>query len=228
MFFSDFVQILHPIIGGASNQAAFVRTLFETIVTEEGQSTLDEQSEITYRSYFNGNTGISKIAKKVLPYIEPAYFVEYIEQFSDETTVSLCDSFSEHLPEINKLNVGTQLANMFSTILKEAASTKRKSASKDTQQRIYKEPHEIFSDRVLASGQVLSDTWKETVEQMAKGIRKTEQEEAVVVNNNAPSDDDDRAVNSAESKVQIIEKATVVNQYGENCVHIDHVDTFKL
>lgn len=228
MFFSDFVQILHPIIGGASNQAAFVRTLFETIITEEGQSTLDEQSEITYRSYFNGNTGISKIAKKVLPYIDPENFVEYIEQFSDETTVSLCDRFREYLPEINNLNVGTQLANLFSTILKEAASTKRKSASKDTQQRIYKEPHEIFSDRVLASGQVLSDTWKETVEQMAKGMGKNDQEDAEVVVDNAPAVDDDRTANGTESKVQIIEKATVVNQYGENCVHIGHVDTFKL
>ena len=117
---------------------------------------------------------------------------------------------------------------MFSTILKEAASTKRKSASKDTQQRIYKEPHEIFSDRVLASGQVLSDTWKETVEQMAKGMGKNDQEDAEVVVDNAPAGDDDRTANGTESKVQIIEKATVVNQYGENCVHIGHVDTFKL
>ena len=53
MEFKDFVQILHPIIGGSSSQGAFVKTLFEVIVTEDGQSALDEQSEVTYRSYFN-------------------------------------------------------------------------------------------------------------------------------------------------------------------------------
>ena len=50
MEFKDFVQTLHPIIGGSSNQGAFVKTLFDVIVTDEGQSAVDEQSEVTYRS----------------------------------------------------------------------------------------------------------------------------------------------------------------------------------
>lgn len=42
MDFKTFAQLLYPIIGGASNQAAFVKTLFDTMVTEEGQTTEDE------------------------------------------------------------------------------------------------------------------------------------------------------------------------------------------
>lgn len=129
MEFKDFVKILHPIIGGASCQAAFVRTLFDVIVTEDGQSALDEQTEVTYRSYFNGQTGISRIAKKISPYIETENFVSYIHEFSDETVSSLCDSFREYLPEIDGFNAGRQLADLFLSILKNAAGTKRKSST---------------------------------------------------------------------------------------------------
>lgn len=127
MEFKDFVQILHPIIGGSSKQGAFVKTLFDVIITEEGQSALEEQSDVTYRSYFNGGTGISRIAKKISPYIETENFVSYIHDFSDETVSTLCDSFREYLPEIDNFNAGRQLADLFLSILKAAAGAKRKS-----------------------------------------------------------------------------------------------------
>lgn len=41
MEFKDFAQMLYPIIGGSSSQGKFVRALFESIVTEEGQSALE-------------------------------------------------------------------------------------------------------------------------------------------------------------------------------------------
>lgn len=133
MEFKDFVQILHPIIGGSSSQAAFTKTLFDVLVTEDGQSAVDEPTETTYRSYFNGQTGISRIAKKISPYIETENFVSYIHEFSDETVSSLCDSFRKYLPAIDGFNAGRQLADLFLSILKTAAETKRKSpaSSKD-------------------------------------------------------------------------------------------------
>ena len=133
MEFKDFVQILHPILGGSSSQAAFTKTLFDVLVTEDGQSAVDEPTETTYRSYFNGQTGISRIAKKISPYIETENFVSYIHEFSDETVSSLCDSFRKYLPAIDGFNAGRQLADLFLSILKTAAETKRKSpaSSKD-------------------------------------------------------------------------------------------------
>lgn len=138
MEFKEFVQILHPIIGGSSSQGAFAKTLFDAIVTEDGQSAVDELTEVTYRSYFNGSTGISRIAKKISPYIETENFVAYVHEFSDETVLRLCDSFREYLPEVNSFNAGTQLADLFLSILKTAAGTKRKSTPKGaTKKRVY-------------------------------------------------------------------------------------------
>ena len=39
---------------------------------------------------------------------------------------SLCDSFHKYLPDINLHNAGEELAGLFSLIIKEAASTKKK------------------------------------------------------------------------------------------------------
>ena len=130
MEFTEFAQLLHPIIGGASSTHAFVKTLFDAIVTDDGRSVLEEVKEDTYKAYFNGNTGISRIAKKISPYIEPEEFVEFCDQFQDATTDSLCDSFRPHLPEINSHNAGELLASLFQEIIKNAASVKRKSTTK--------------------------------------------------------------------------------------------------
>lgn len=130
MEFKEFIQILYPIIGGSSSQGAFTKAIFDAIVTEEGQSAVDESAEVTYRSYFNGYTGISRIAKKISPYIETENFVSYVHEFSDETVLILCDSFREYLPEIDSFNAGRQLADLFLSILKTAAGTKRKSTLK--------------------------------------------------------------------------------------------------
>lgn len=164
MEFKDFVQILHPIIGGSSSQGTFVKTLFDVIITEGGQSALDEQSEVTYRSYFNGKTGISRIAKKISPYIETENFVSYIHEFSDETVSSLCDSFRKYLPEIDSFNAGKQLADLLLSILKAAAGAKRKSSvSVETDTELVS-AHDELKEKVLASGKVLADIWGRTVE----------------------------------------------------------------
>ena len=37
MEFTEFVNLLKPIIGGAENTHSFVKTLFDVVVTEEGK-----------------------------------------------------------------------------------------------------------------------------------------------------------------------------------------------
>lgn len=174
MEFKDFVQILHPIIGGSSSQGTFVKTLFDVIITEDGQSALDEQSEVTYRSYFNGKTGISRIAKKISPYIETENFVSYIHEFSDETVSSLCDSFREYLPEIDSFNAGKQLADLFFSILKAAAGAKRKSpVSVETDTELVSD-HDELKEKVLASGKVLADIWGGTIGEVLRQPKEDE------------------------------------------------------
>ena len=220
MEFKDFVQILHPIIGGSSSQAAFVKTLFDVIVTEDGQSALDEQSEVTYRSYFNGQTGISRIAKKISPYIETENFVSYIHDFSDETVSSLCDSFREHLPEIDGFNAGRQLADLFLSILKNAAGAKRKSAPKDANEGAGKTPYVVLSEKILASGRAMADAWGKAMQAMADDMSGSDAVEAEVVDGESSS--------GAADKNGSVVHQTIVNQYGDHPVHIDHVENLKL
>lgn len=175
MEFKDFVQILHPIIGGSSSQGAFVKTLFDVIVTEDGQSALDEQSEVTYRSYFNGQTGVSRIAKKISPYIETENFVSYIHDLSDETVSSLCDSFREYLPEIDGFNAGRQLADLFLSILKNAAGTKRKSPASSNDDAEPNGTHDELKDRIVASGKVLADIWGNAVEGLLRQSKASDE-----------------------------------------------------
>ena len=135
MEFKRFVQVLHPIIGGASSHGAFAKTLFAVIIDEKDESVLDEQSDVTYRAYFSGTTGISRIARKISPYIETENFVKYISEFSDQVLLNICDNFHEYLPEITPHNAGEQLAELFLSIIMEAASRKRKRKSPSAQKR---------------------------------------------------------------------------------------------
>ena len=220
MEFKDFVQTLHPIIGGSSNQGAFVKTLFDVIVTDEGQSALDEQSEVTYRSYFNGSTGISRIAKKISPYLETENFVSYIHEFSDETVASLCDSFRDQLPDIDGFNAGRQLADLFLSIVKTAAGTKRKSAPKDAKGGTGKTPYDVFSEKILASGRAMADAWGKAMQAKADDMSRADTVEAEVV-------DDQESSGAANTNGTIVHQ-TIVNQYGDHPVHIDHVENLKL
>ena len=130
MRFDDFAQRLHPIIGGASSTHAFTKTLFDAITTDDGKEVLEEVSEETYKAYYNGNTSISRMAKKISPYVDSEEFVGFCDEFPDGVTERLCDSFQEACPNINAHNASEKLAVLFKQIISEAAATKRKSASK--------------------------------------------------------------------------------------------------
>lgn len=130
MKFHEFAQLLKPIIGGASSIQAFVKTLFEAITTEEGTSVLDETSPETYKSYYSGETGISRIAKKLMPFADPVEFIDYCEPFSDATMNTLYDTFKPYIPSMAKNDVAASLADFFRDIILTAANTKRKSKSK--------------------------------------------------------------------------------------------------
>ena len=72
MEFTEFAEILKPIIGGSYSTHVFTRTLFVTIITEDGLLQIEDISENTFKAYYNGKTQVTKIAQRVLPHIEPA------------------------------------------------------------------------------------------------------------------------------------------------------------
>lgn len=171
MRFTEFVNLLHPIIGAGNSTHAFAKALFDSIVTEEGQDVLDELSESTYKAYFNGNTEITKLAKKISAYIEPEEFVDYIGQFSDAAVQSLCDSFQEYLADINLHNAGEKLAGLFSLIIKEAASTKKKGTPRGVPEESPSANQEL-NDTVLRSGKAVADAWSSAIKQLLDGDKR--------------------------------------------------------
>lgn len=125
MLFTDFIQKLSSVIRGGSSTDKFTRSIFEAIVTEKGQSVLNEYKPSSYKSFYNGNASIRKIAQRINPYIEPMEFTEYIKQFSDATVENLCNVFSADIADINLHNAETKLAELFVSIITEATGSKR-------------------------------------------------------------------------------------------------------
>ena len=165
MDFSDFVQLLHPIIGAGNSTHSFTKSTLEAIVTDEGVSALDERSTDTYKAYFNGNTKITKLAQSITAYIEPEEFIGYIEQFSDAAVQSLCNSVQPYLPDITPHNAGEKLAELFTSIIIEAASTKKKGTPRGAKNE---EPSASsrLNDAVFKSGTAVAEAWNSAVTQL--------------------------------------------------------------
>lgn len=125
MTFSEFVHKLHTVISAGSSTHAFTRTVFEEILTEEGQEILLGYSDSSFKGFYNGNTQINRIAQRVNAYVESMKFSAYIHQFSDQAVETLCNLFSDELPGIGLYNAGDMLADLFVKILNEAAGASK-------------------------------------------------------------------------------------------------------
>lgn len=174
MEFTEFAKILKPIIGGSYNTHMFARTLFESIVTDDGILQIEDISESTFKSYYNGKTKVTKISQRVLPHIDPEQFISYLDGFSEATTQRLCDAFEVHIDGITLHNASDKIAYFFEGILTTAAGQERKRAEKSIKKTEGPTPSERINEKILASGQALADTWGKVVEALADDMDKTE------------------------------------------------------
>ena len=126
MDFKEFIHRLASVISAGGNTAEFTRSIFEAILSDDGQVILDEYQPSTYKSFYNGQAKISRLAKKINTYIEPMAFSEYIHQFPDGAVENLCRQFSDVLPHISLHNAGDMLADLFNSIIIEAAGASKK------------------------------------------------------------------------------------------------------
>lgn len=236
MKFSEFVQLLYPIIGAGNPTHAFTRSLYETIVTEEGQSILEDYSAETFKAYYNGNTSITRLAQKVIAYIEPEEFCGYIAEFSDAAVQSLCDSFEEYLPNINPHNTGEELAELFVLIIKEAASAKRKPATRVKSEAsaagLGQTDGDVITESLGKARSAFAGALEENKHQMAERIRRNKEKtdpsedepktaEAEVVDEELPSGA------AEEDKRTVIHQQTNVIQNGENNVNVTNNGTMN-
>lgn len=164
MEFTEFVNMLKPIIGGAENTHSFVKTLLDVVVTEEGKPFLEDVKEPTYKAYFNGKTKITKMAQRISPYLEPEEFVAYLDAFSDATAQQIIDTFSPFIDGLTASNVSEKMAYFFCDIIRTAATTeKKKGTPKSANKNDIKRPHDILEGKIIASGQAVANAWDTAV-----------------------------------------------------------------
>ena len=166
MEFKVFAKKLKNVIGGKSNTKLFTKTIFETMMNESGPELLAGTSLETFKSYFNGNTSISKVAALILANLnEDDEFPSYLEGFGGTTAQLLADEFKDDIPDINSVNASLKITDLFLEILREAAG-KEKSTPKSAD----KTPHDILEEKILASGQAVADAWGNAVSNLVNGL----------------------------------------------------------
>lgn len=166
MEFKVFAKKLKNVIGGKSNTKLFTKTIFETMMNESGSELLADTSLETFKSYFNGNTSISKVSALILANLnENDEFPSYLEGFGETTAQLLADEFKNDIPDINSVNVSFKITDLFLEILREAAG-KEKSTPKSAD----KTPHDILEEKALASGQAIANAWGNAVSNLVNGL----------------------------------------------------------
>ena len=166
MEFKVFAKKLKNVIGGKSNTKLFTKTIFETMMNESGPELLADTSLETFKSYFNGNTSISKVAALILANLsEDDEFPSYLEGFGETTAQLLADEFKDDIPDINSVNASLKITDLFLEILREAAG-KEKSTPKSAD----KTPHDILEEKILASGQAVADAWGNAVSNLVNEL----------------------------------------------------------
>ena len=146
MEFKDFIHKLSSVIRAGGSTDKFTRSIFEAILSEEGQSILDEYTQSSYKGFYNGNTSIRKISQKINAYIDPIEFSEYINGFPEAAAATLSNVFSADIPDINPCNAAEKLADLFVLIITEAAGSKNKAAEKPLPPIIMDAEHGIAPD----------------------------------------------------------------------------------
>lgn len=199
MEFKVFAKKLKNVIGGKSNTKLFTKTIFETMMNESGPELLAGTSLETFKSYFNGNTSISKVAALILANLnEDDEFPSYLEGFGGTTAQLLADEFKDDIPDINSVNASLKITDLFLEILREAAG-KEKSTPKSAD----KTPHDILEEKILASGEAVADAWGNAVTNLVDGLNKSSVAGATSVQ--LPEEQADESPYSAEDNLLLEE-----------------------
>lgn len=237
MEFSEFVSRLHSVVGSGNSTHSFTKSILDavTIDCEEVDDILDSYSEDTYKAYFNGNTKVTKIANKLSAYLEPFEFTSYLEKFSDFTTESLCEVFADFLPKSTPHTVVSDISDLLVSIIRTAASGKRKPAAKPpVKEKEPKTDEEIITDALSKGVQTFADALKANTHQVADQIRannkktgspedEPESVEAEVVDDEMPSG----AAEEEDKRITVIKQQTNVIQNGDNNVNVTNNGTMN-
>lgn len=230
MTFKEFVHILKPIIGGSYSTIAFTRTLFDTIITEDGKLHIEDISPETFKAYYNGNTQITKIAQRVLPFIDVEEFASYLNNFSEATTQRLCDAFSPYIEDIDLYNTSEKIAYFFESILIEAAGTQRKGTPKSAEKSKVKSSSDVLQDKLFASAKAVADVWSNAMDNLVNETETDTHKESVeYIESEVVDDESSGAAKEEQGHTTIIQNQTVIEHDESKTFNIKDINvTFNL
>ena len=172
MDFPSFAKKTKPIIGGNINSSNYARLLFEKILIEDGILKIENLSDDSFKSYFNGKVSISSISTRCLPYVDASIFSSYLDEFSDATIQRLCDDFSNDINDINPYNASEKIACLFEDIIKTAATKTKKSTKPSAKKK--PSSNETLKEKMLASGQTVADIFTNVVSNLTNDATEEE------------------------------------------------------
>ena len=150
MIFSEFVQKLSSVIQGSERNGRFVYTLFEVLLPENKRGAL-KCKEDTFRRYYNGQSNITRIAKKVYADANRKSFENFINDYGKSARTKLSEIFSDELTDITPYNAGKLLSELFLEIIKNAAEENNKTTERNTETILTNDkvaPKSDYSDNI--------------------------------------------------------------------------------
>ncbi len=121
MEFKEFAFKLWKIYGGGEPKGKFARTLFFSVVSEDAEEIVANYSDVTMRSFFNGSSPISGIAKRILPYSDFDEFESSILELPEPSVQLITEAFIDSIPDITMHNYAEKISELFKEILLSAA-----------------------------------------------------------------------------------------------------------
>lgn len=100
MLFTEFVYILKPIIGYSYNTSVFIKKLFEPIITKDKVYQSKYISQNTFNVYYNNQTIIIKISRKLVSHIKSEQFRSYLKNFPEEIVHRIYSVFKSSIEDI--------------------------------------------------------------------------------------------------------------------------------
>lgn len=131
MTFSEFAQLLYPILADGRSVENFTRDLLFGIVnipTEDGvdKNPISDLTGPAFKAYFRGTNRLSRLAPQINGYIDRVQFEGFFEDASDDAIEQLCKLMKQYCGDVDQWTVKEKIALLFQDVLLgEAVSNKR-------------------------------------------------------------------------------------------------------
>lgn len=124
--FSQFAQLLYPIMSGDNRAEDFCLELFENITKNSVHKYLRNLSEETWKAYYKETRKINLLAKKVFPKTDVTKFGAFVSSLDESVQHCLAEKLKTYVPETNDETVCSDCADLFLEIIQDAAENYRK------------------------------------------------------------------------------------------------------